>query len=141
MFASSRCNRFVRRFLALAAAAILAGTLAAAAAAQLQTYSFGASGASDAMIPQAGLIPDQPYGPAAFFGTTQWGGSQNSGAVIEITPSNPVNPERVIYNFCTIRPPFCQDGAGPVAGLIKGKDGKLYGTTYLDGLFGGGTVF
>ena len=33
------------------------------------------------------------------------------------------------------------DGGNPCAGVIQGTDGALYGTTYIGGLYGGGTVF
>jgi uncharacterized repeat protein (TIGR03803 family) len=33
------------------------------------------------------------------------------------------------------------DGAGPSAGLIRDATGNLYGTTYLGGAYGWGTVF
>jgi uncharacterized repeat protein (TIGR03803 family) len=39
------------------------------------------------------------------------------------------------------RSPGCGDGQTPVAGLIFDKEGNLYGTTYVGGEYGYGTVF
>jgi uncharacterized repeat protein (TIGR03803 family) len=41
----------------------------------------------------------------------------------------------VLYNFTGI------NGARPSAGVVIGKDGVLYGTTYWGGKIGNGTVF
>jgi uncharacterized repeat protein (TIGR03803 family) len=46
--------------------------------------------------------------------------------------------ESVLYNFCSEE--GCTDGRNPEAGLTF-HGGNLYGTTYLGGTFGAGTVF
>jgi len=51
------------------------------------------------------------------------------GTVFRITPAGSLT---TIYSFCS--QPSCADGVQPVAGLIQGRDGNFYGTT-----FGGGT--
>lgn len=43
-----------------------------------------------------------------------------------------------LYNFCVGK---CRYGTEPNDGLVQGTDGNLYGTTYLGGSTGDGTVF
>ncbi len=45
-----------------------------------------------------------------------------------------------LYSFCT-GGTSCPDGQNVYAGLTQGLNGKLYGTTYQGGAFGGGTIF
>ena len=79
-----------------------------------------------------------PYGSLVFdaagnlYGTTNGGGSYNSGTVFKLTPSGGGNwTEEVIYSF------NYKDSGGsqPTAGLVIDAAGNLYGTTY----FGNGT--
>jgi len=81
-----------------------------------------------------------PSGPVVFdsngaiYGTTEIGGTSNSGTVFELTP--PAQPggawtENVLYNFTG-----GNDGRQPSHGVVFGPDGALYGTTYN----GGGTL-
>jgi uncharacterized repeat protein (TIGR03803 family) len=65
-----------------------------------------------------------------FYGTANANGAENYGTVFKLTPSGTLT---VLYSFCT--PPLCLDGADPSGGLVLGRDGNFYGTTYL----GGGT--
>ncbi len=101
-------------------------------------YSF--TGYSDGWAPQAGLIFDKE---GALYGTTTFGGSNKGGTVFKLVPSGSNYTERVLYAFCTKS--NCTDGRAPLAGLVFGKDGALYGTTALGGTFGSisgaGTVF
>ncbi len=54
--------------------------------------------------------------------------------------SSPAQTFTTLYSFCS--QPNCTDGAEPVAPLIQGTDGKLYGTTIEYGANGSnGTVF
>lgn len=74
------------------------------------------------------------------FGTTRFGGAAGCagggcGSVFEITPGG---AESVSYSFCS--QPNCTDGAWPLAGLMLGKHGNLFGTT-SSGYYGGGVVF
>jgi len=79
-----------------------------------------------------------------FYGTTPDGGVNLSGSVFKITPSGTLS---TIYSFCVNDYPYCTDGAVPLAGLIEGTDGNLYGAARAGGLnggpnsAGGGTVF
>jgi uncharacterized repeat protein (TIGR03803 family) len=91
----------------------------------------------------------------ALYGTTDMGGSTGGSAIpcvdiylrgcgvaYKLTP-NPGHQywtETVLYNFCSLDD--CADGAYPPAGLIFGKAGALYGTTFTGGIAPGvGTVF
>jgi len=71
-----------------------------------------------------------------FYGTAFGGGSESGGTVFEVTPAGQVT---VIYNFCSKT--NCTDGETPYAGLLEATDGNLYGTTFLGGANGYGTVF
>jgi uncharacterized repeat protein (TIGR03803 family) len=86
-------------------------------------YSFGATD-NDAASPQAALA----QGPNGnFYGTSQFGGSNFSGTIFEVTPSG---AETVLYSFSG-----GNDGGLPIAALTLGSDGTLesdgnfYGTT------------
>ena len=63
-----------------------------------------------------------------FYGTTEWGGANNSGTVFKITPSGTLT---TLYNFCSHA--HCVDGSVPIAGLVQGTDGNFYGTTLRGG--------
>jgi uncharacterized repeat protein (TIGR03803 family) len=70
------------------------------------------------------------------FGTTYEGGSRNAGTIFKISQEGIFTS---IHNFCSQG--ACADGLGPLAGLIAGADGDLYGTTYGGGAGGLGTIF
>ena len=71
-----------------------------------------------------------------FYGTAFGGGGNSGGTVFEMTPAGKLT---VLYNFCSKA--NCTDGETPYAGLIEATDGNLYGTTFLGGANGYGTVF
>ena len=56
-----------------------------------------------------------------FYGTTAGGGVNSDGTIYGITPSGAYS---VLYSFTG-----GTDGMSPVAGMIQGNDGRLYGTT------------
>jgi uncharacterized repeat protein (TIGR03803 family) len=91
------------------------------------------TGDPDGSNPTGGVVKDKA---GNIFGTTLYGGSQNEGAVYEITPSG---SETVLYSFCS--QPNCTDGENPYAGLIIDGEGNLYGTTVNGGEYGEGTAF
>ena len=71
-----------------------------------------------------------------FYGTTNEGGAAGQGSIFKVD----VNPDgtarlRTIHSFN--RP----DGAQPRAGLVQGRDGHFYGTTFFGGPFDAGTIF
>jgi uncharacterized repeat protein (TIGR03803 family) len=122
--------RIVSRGMAITLAALSLAGGALAAPAETVLYRFQA-GASDGDGPAAGLIADEE---GALYGTTRYGGSSGNGTVFKLTP--PVPPatqwiETVLYSFCSLS--NCSDGSNPQAGLIFGREGALYGTTYFGG--------
>jgi uncharacterized repeat protein (TIGR03803 family) len=99
-------------------------------------HAFGVA-AGDGTQPNAGLIQGTD---GNFYGTTNYGGSSvtNSfvgyGTVFKMTPTG---LETVLHSFGVT----AGDGTNPVADLIQGTDGNLYGTTSTGGTHSGGTVF
>lgn len=78
-----------------------------------------------------------------FYGTTQSGGANDSGAIFKLTPTGEFT---LLYSFCSLA--NCADGGIPHAGLVQGTDGNFYGTTTfggaveVNGVFEGyGTIF
>lgn len=71
-----------------------------------------------------------------FYGTTFRGGTSSNcpssalgcGTVFKITPQGSLT---TLYSFCSQA--GCADGSLPIAGLVQGSDGNLYGTTSSGG--------
>jgi uncharacterized repeat protein (TIGR03803 family) len=85
-----------------------------------------------------------------FYGTTQFGGTNDAGNVFMMTPAQTRysmngNGSIVSYLTSTLSNLYsftgASDGDTPVAPLIRGSDGYLYGTTQFGGDFGLGNVF
>jgi uncharacterized repeat protein (TIGR03803 family) len=90
-------------------------------------YSFGSS-PTDGVYPYAGLVQGCD---GNLYGTTLFGGANNianggDGTVFRISPSG---REKTLYSFGSSP----TDGVLPVAGLVQGCDGNLYGTTESGG--------
>lgn len=101
-------------------------------------YNLG-SQKGDGVASRGGLVMDQS---GRLYGTAARGGTYSQGAIFELTPPSGTTTawtEKVIYSFGANG--GNKDGTGPYAGLIMDKPGKLYGTTYVGGLNGYGTVF
>ena len=99
---------------------------------KITLYSF-VGGLKDGAHPQAGVIQASD---GNFYGTTTQGGNgeyNNFGTVFKITPQG---VETILHSFANDG----TDGISPFAGLIQGRDGNFYGTTYYGG-DGCGTVF
>jgi uncharacterized repeat protein (TIGR03803 family) len=87
--------------------------------------------ANDGRGPQGGLIVGSD---GYLYGTTVYGGMYNGGTVFKMTTAG---VETILYHFGG----QTNDGLYPVAALVQGSDGTLYGTTDYGGVSGDGTVF
>jgi uncharacterized repeat protein (TIGR03803 family) len=67
-----------------------------------------------------------------FYGTTDYGGTNNDGTVFRITPGGTFSN---LFSFNGA------NGANPSDDLVQGLDGRLYGRTYFGGAFGLGAVY
>jgi uncharacterized repeat protein (TIGR03803 family) len=125
-------------------AIITAGTIASVGVSPLKdsvlhSFTGGTAGSTVGAGPAAPLVQASD---GNFYGTTSanqyggpYGGLMGPGTVFKVTP---VGVETLLYAFGT---GGSTDGATPVAGLIQGSDGNLYGTTRSGGAYGYGTVF
>ncbi len=96
-------------------------------------YSFQGIDGAD---PVATLIPDAS---GNLFGTTQQGGANSTGEIFEWKHSGSLT---VLHSFPSVNSAGVNtDGAYPVANLMWGKHGALYGTASLGGGLGRGTIF
>jgi uncharacterized repeat protein (TIGR03803 family) len=97
----------------------------------LNLYNF-----SNAASPQAGLI----LGPdGLLYGTTEGGGTNTSGSVYALTPAGyGTNSTATVTTVCSFG---TTNGENPVAPLVLGTDGNLYGTASRGGTNGTGTIF
>jgi uncharacterized repeat protein (TIGR03803 family) len=91
-------------------------------------YSF--TGGDDGANPQGAMVLGSD---GNFYGTTSEGGSNYSGTVFQIGTKSGLTS---LYSFTGFN-----DGANPVAGLVQGSDGELYGTTEYGSTNDNGTVF
>ncbi|MFI5115413.1 MAG: choice-of-anchor tandem repeat GloVer-containing protein [Terriglobales bacterium] len=95
------------------------------------------SSSPDGAFPTAGLVQDPRTG--IFYGTTVAGGANGFGTLFQMTPAGVLT---VLHSFTWF------DGAYPYGGLVQGKNGRFYGTTYAGAFspgcplaLGCGTVF
>lgn len=93
----------------------------------------------DGASPQAGVLQASD---GNFYGTTSEGGAVSSchsgagcGTLFKYAPGT--NTYTVLHSFGSV----AGDGETPMASLIQGSDGNLYGTTSAGGANGDGTVF
>jgi uncharacterized repeat protein (TIGR03803 family) len=80
---------------------------------------------SDGAYPEAGVAL---VSSGALYGTTYGGGSAGLGTVFVVTPSQSGWTEKVLYSF-----QGGVDGANPLADLVFGSGGVLFGTTLQGG--------
>ena len=90
-------------------------------------------GCRDGLSPVAGLIQASN---GYFYGTTSEGGAYGHGTVFKVSAQGRLTR---LYSFCA--QPECIDGGEPLAELVQGSDGDLYGTTAALGSSGVGTLF
>ena len=106
-------------------------------------YSFKPQTQGDATFSEANLIMDAS---GNLYGTSVEGGTNDTGAVFELVKGAAGYTEQVIYSFSvgTYISNYTvvnSDGCNPRAGLVMDGSGNLYGTAYLGGTYGSGTVF
>lgn len=90
----------------------------------------------DGDAPASNLLSD---GAGNFYGSTHWGGTNDSGTVFELTPDSLGGyNETVLYSFCSL--PGCTDGNDPSSNLIFDGAGNLYGTACSGGANGQGVA-
>jgi uncharacterized repeat protein (TIGR03803 family) len=105
------------------------GTIFSITPAGVLTVLQSLSGGTDGASPQAALIVATD---GNFYGTTNQGGTSNSGTAFKMTPCGSLT---VLHTFSSVT-----DGGRPAA-LIQGSDGNFYGTTASGGSAGNGTIF
>jgi uncharacterized repeat protein (TIGR03803 family) len=81
---------------------------------------------TDANDPVAPLTLDESTG--AIYGTSQYGGSTDNGTVFKLTPSGSGYTEEILYDFSK-KPTL----AAPMASVLLGPNGVLYGTAARQG--------
>jgi uncharacterized repeat protein (TIGR03803 family) len=86
-------------------------------------YTFPVSGSVGALIEVGKTL----------YGTTETGGANDLGSIFKMSLGGKVT---TLYSFGS--QPNCADGQEPLAGLVKGPKGYLYGTTYVGGSQCGG---
>jgi uncharacterized repeat protein (TIGR03803 family) len=96
----------------------------------LTAWSFGTH-STDGSAPQAGLVQGSD---GYFYGTTEFGGTNNNGALFRI---NAAGNFTTLYQFGGV----AIDGLYPTAALVQGSDGYFYGTTGFGGTNSAGTLF
>jgi uncharacterized repeat protein (TIGR03803 family) len=91
------------------------------------------TGGADGATPSSQLFLDAA---GNLYGTTEFGGANNLGTIFKIDPNG---QETVLHSFSG---PLQNDGANPVAGLVRDDAGNFYGTTWAGGIRSNfGTVY
>jgi uncharacterized repeat protein (TIGR03803 family) len=120
----------LKSFCILAAMVLLATTGKATNATQIKPVTIFKFAGSDGGLPQSELVEGSD---GLFYGTTEEGGTYNTGTVFKITAAGTLT---TIYNFTG-----GADGCSPRAGVIQGSDGFFYGTASGCGTNGFGTIY
>jgi uncharacterized repeat protein (TIGR03803 family) len=120
----------------LAVGAAIVFVLTASQVLQAQTYKviYNFTGGQDGGSPLAGLTMDKA---GNLYGTAYGWGTHGFGTVYQLKLKNGNGTLNPLYSFAG-----GSDGTNPAARVIFGRDGALYGTTFLGGGGAGeGTVF
>jgi uncharacterized repeat protein (TIGR03803 family) len=123
----------IRTIAVTAAIALAVVIIAPEARAQTLSILHTFTGGQDGGQPQAGLTMDQA---GNFYGTTTYGGAKY-GTVFKLSQAGSAWTLSTLYSFQG----GGSDGAYPIARVLFGPDGALYGTTNGGGDYGFGTVF
>jgi len=103
-------------------------------------FSVSGDGALATLHSFHGADGDYPYGQLVeaddgnLYGTTIYGGPTSNGVAFRLTPQGVFT---ILHNFGSS--PL--DGTHPWGGVVQGKDGNFYGTTFDGGSNGVGTVY
>jgi uncharacterized repeat protein (TIGR03803 family) len=127
----------------LALAFMLLATALATRSAQAQTYGesvlYTFTGGTDGSVPFSGLVRDAEgnlYGTTVFGGDLACSSGGTPGGCGVVFKLDTSGNETVLHSFKNT-----PDGAIPYAGLALDAKGNLYGTTYVGGTGGTGTIF
>jgi uncharacterized protein (TIGR03437 family) len=109
----------------------------------LHSFSGYSSSNADGTLPIAALIQATD---GNLYGTSWDGGAYGQGTVFQVTLGGTFT---TLHSFCPSAPStvvpnqllYCTDGAQPDGDLIQASDGNIYGTAFLGGANGYGTVF
>jgi uncharacterized repeat protein (TIGR03803 family) len=96
-------------------------------------FTFSGTGSDGGNVWDVALIEGTD---GALYGATSAGGLYGGGTVFKITTAGVFT---TLYNFCALA--NCADGSEPQGGLIQASDGNFYGTTSVNGLYDGGTIY
>lgn len=99
----------------------------------VETILHGFAEDQNGYLPTGGVTFDSA---GNLYGTTGLGGAYGQGVVFKLSPRSDGSWKYTLLHTFT-----GADGSSPVANLTLGPDGKLYGTTSIDGPYGGGVVF
>jgi uncharacterized repeat protein (TIGR03803 family) len=91
----------------------------------------------DGAYPDAQLTAGQD---GNFYGVASGGGTNKLGTIFEVTTNGTFT---LLYSFgmMTNALGYALDGSSPYGGMVQGRDGNFYGTTYSGGITNAGTVF
>jgi uncharacterized repeat protein (TIGR03803 family) len=106
-----------------------AGTIFKLSPTGKETLLYKFLGGTDGIFPLGSLLRDAS---GDFYGTTTYGGANESGTVYRLTGGG---QETLLHSF------DWAEGMNPYGGLIQDTAGNLYGTTAVGGAIGFGTVF
>jgi uncharacterized repeat protein (TIGR03803 family) len=120
---------------ALAVAIAFSLPIIATQSAQAQSFNviYRFTGHESAANPVAGLAIDRG---GNLYGTSAWGGTYGHGTVFELKRPSSGFVFSPLYSFAG-----GNDGAFPLARVVIGANGTLYGTTAVGGSGEGGTVY